>query len=115
MFKRLSEFFMIITSLCGLMTVVIATGIIAFCDKYFIIIIAPLCGIITVVFTIGIITAFDKYLLSFCYDKLATTVKAASNRKISQAVRPHPCGQDAAPITIKNPSVKSWVSATEAT
>ncbi len=27
MFKRLSEFFMIITSLCGLMAVVIATGI----------------------------------------------------------------------------------------
>ncbi len=106
MFKRLSWFFVIITSLYGLMTVVIATGIIASFDKYFVIIIAPLCGLITVVFSIGIISAIDKYLLSFRYGKLAETVKAAPNRKPSQAVRLHRDMQYAAPVTVKNSSFK---------
>ncbi len=114
MFKKLSEFFMIVASLCGLIAVIIATGIIALSDKYFIIIIAPLCGIIAVAFTISFIYAFDKYLLSFCFGKLATTIKAASKHKILQPVLSYQGEREAAPVTIKIPSVKSWAPAKEA-
>ncbi|MBS1257563.1 MAG: hypothetical protein MAG551_00607 [Candidatus Scalindua arabica] len=114
MLKKLFEYFMITASICGLIAVIIATGIIAFNDKYFIIIIAPSCGFIAVVLSMGVITAVNKCVLSFGNGKLATTVNAASNHKISQDVQPHPDVEDAAAITVKKMPDEGWVSAAEA-